>query len=85
MQAKHDTTIRMLAAAVGLVFLAGCANEGGRTLDKVGRHEVAEYAGCSNDQVAMCIDTNCEPDEFQCVDRGDAHSILGVPEFPRNR
>lgn len=65
------------------VFVAGCAVEGGRKLEKVGRHEVAEFAGCGPDEVAMCVDTNCEPEEFKCVERGNAAQVLGVPEFPR--
>ena len=83
MQAINNKAVRGLAILFVAIFAAGCAVEGGRKLDKVGRHEVAEYAGCSHDQVAMCMDTNCEPDEFQCVDRADAHTMRGVPEFPR--
>ena len=31
--------------------------------------EIAKMLGCTQSEIAFCMDVNCEPEEYACVDR----------------
>ncbi|MEM7502609.1 MAG: hypothetical protein AAF417_11225 [Pseudomonadota bacterium] len=71
----------MLCATLTLSapLFGACASGG----DGAGRPTVAEIArdlGCRNDEVAVCIEVNCRPDQFTCVPRDRMRDMM-VPEF----
>lgn len=60
--------------------LVGACAAGG---DGAGRPTVAEIArdlGCRDDEVAVCIEVNCQPEQYTCVPRGRVRDMM-VPEF----
>lgn len=46
-------------------------------------NEIARELGCTSEEVAVCVDVNCEPHEYQCAHRSDVKALLGVQEYPR--
>lgn len=74
---NHATICTTLTLAVPL--FAACATGG----DGAGRPTVAEIArdlGCRHDEVAVCIEVNCQPDQFTCAPRDRVRDMM-VPEF----
>ncbi len=45
---------------------------------------IAKALGCTDDEVAVCVDVNCEPHEYRCANRADVKALLGVSDYPRN-
>lgn len=71
--------ITRVSLALSLPFVGACAAGG----DGAGRPTVAEIArdlGCRADEVAVCIEVNCRPDQFTCVPRGRVRDMM-APEF----
>lgn len=68
--------------AIGVGFLAGCAGDTSKPLQRdPGAREMARVLGCAENEVAICVDTNCTPEDYRCVHREDARQMLGVPEY----
>ena len=78
---------RMTPARATAVLLAGsvlmsCA--GREPVEQAAPPDVEQIArelGCGGDEVAVCIDVNCEPEEFQCVPRNDVKRFFKAGEF----
>jgi hypothetical protein len=45
--------------------------------------EVAEVIGCNSDEVALCIETNCELEEWHCAPRNDVRDMFKAGDFDR--
>ena len=43
--------------------------------------EIARALGCAADQVAVCIEVNCEPQDYVCAARGDVKELFGADDF----
>jgi hypothetical protein len=48
-----------------------------------GAAEVAKLIGCSTDEVAVCIEVNCELEDWQCSPRDDVRHMFKVNDFNR--
>lgn len=73
---------------VGVFALAGCATTETESDEyyadrkrSPSAEEAARALGCADDEVALCIQTNCELEEFQCVYREDARQMFRAGEF----
>jgi hypothetical protein len=68
-----------------IAALAACASH-----DPVERQPDADIAavakalGCSDDEVAVCVDVNCEPREYRCANKADVKALLGVRDYARH-
>ena len=40
--------------------------------------DIARALGCKSEEVAVCIDVDCKPEEFYCADRNDIREMLGA-------
>ena len=47
----------------------------------VSTEEAARLLGCDHDEVAVCIQTNCELEEYHCAPREDAKKMFRAGEF----
>lgn len=73
MSAVRNTLLGSLCLAV----LAACAT--GETVDRRYEPDVGEIRrmlGCGSDQVAVCIEVNCEPADYVCAARGDFRDMF---------
>lgn len=82
-----DMTRKLLRMGQGLI-LAGCAvlsacasNEHSKTLQQVDATEIAAAAGCSRDEVAVCIEIDCQPEEYRCAPRADVLGLFKARDF----
>lgn len=66
-----------LPLLLSLAVLSACAGDAPvDQRDEASDGEIAQALGCTPDQVAVCTDVNCEPDEFSCMEREDAKRLL---------
>ena len=47
----------------------------------VSTDEAARILGCSHNEVAVCIQTNCEIEEYYCAPRDDVKKMFRAGEF----
>ena len=47
----------------------------------VSTHEAARLLGCDHDEVAVCIQTNCELEEYYCAPSDDVKKMFRAGEF----
>ena len=45
--------------------------------------EVAKLIGCGSEEVALCIEINCELEEWRCADRTDVRDMFKAGDFNR--
>ncbi len=70
----------VIPLAIGVGILAGCAVDDSRPLQRdPGATEMARVPDCAENEIAICISTNCTPEDYSCVDREDARQILAEP------
>lgn len=43
--------------------------------------EAARILGCNEDEVAFCMEVNCELEEYYCANRNDVREMLKAGEF----
>ena len=43
--------------------------------------EASKLLGCNDDEVAICIQTNCEIEEYYCTPREDARKMFRAGDF----
>ena len=68
-----------------LVALGACAS--GERLEPQSQRDIEEISrtlGCAEDEIAFCIDVDCEPDEFRCVDKSSVRDLFR-PQRPRRK
>jgi hypothetical protein len=71
----------MLAMMI-LAMLTACA--GGGPVDPVrepGIEQIAEAIGCTSEEVAVCIEVNCDVEDYQCAARDDVRRMFKAGEF----
>jgi hypothetical protein len=79
--AMQQSKIILLLVAIAASF-AGCVNTDHVASARPPDHaEIAKSLNCTSEQVALCVETNCEPEEFQCADRGDVRDMFKAGEF----
>lgn len=47
--------------------------------------EIARSLGCARDEVAVCIEINCDAEDYQCAPRGSARDMLSGEFEPPQR
>jgi len=60
-----------------LLQLGACATE--ETRDRppeIGDEAISQQIGCTEDQVAICIDVDCGPDDWACADRSSLRDMF---------
>jgi len=80
--AAHLTRNALLLTA-GLV-LSGCAAESPYPSSQVTQttpQEAARLLGCQNDEIAFCMETNCELEEYRCTKRSEVRDLLKAGDF----
>lgn len=46
-----------------------------------GIEEIKRALGCSLDEIAVCVDVNCEPDDYVCADKASVQDLLRPAEY----
>ena len=73
---------RNCLAIVVVICLTACAStEPNYRTSEPSAAEVAKAIGCSSDEVAVCIEVNCELEDWQCSPRDDVRQMFKVDEF----
>jgi len=65
-----------------LVALAACA--GSEPVNPSGEariEEIAKSIGCTSDEVAVCIEVDCKPEDYYCAAREDVRKMFKAGEF----
>jgi hypothetical protein len=63
-------------------ILGACASGGEtRQLEVIDPKEIAKAAGCAHDEVAVCIEIDCQPYEYRCAARSDVLKLFKAGEF----
>jgi hypothetical protein len=73
MSAKPNWWLVLLCS----VALSACANS--EPLDRQVQSDTEDIwraLGCTQDEIAFCVGTNCRPDDYQCVDKGKVRSLF---------
>lgn len=68
-------------AAMCVVLSACASSEQTRQLEKIDAKDIAEAAGCTRDEVAVCIEIDCQPEEYQCAPRSAVLELFKAREF----
>lgn len=66
-----------------VLALAACAT--GEPVERESRpdnEQIANELGCAADEVAICVDINCEPDDYVCAEKGEMRRLF-EPRIPR--
>jgi len=75
---------RFLLLAICLIGLTACASsEPNEQAREPSASEVAKLIGCSSDEVALCIEVNCELEEWRCANRNDVRDMFKASDFNR--
>lgn len=70
--------------AICLIGLTACASsEPNEHPREPSAAEIAELIGCNSDEVALCIETNCELKEWHCAPRNDVRDMFKAGDFDR--
>ena len=70
--------------ALGVLSLCGCSSTETQPREKhryPTAQEAANVLGCTEDEVAMCIEINCELDEYRCADSDDVRKMFKAGEY----
>lgn len=74
--------IRNSLVTIVVTCLTACAGtEPNYRTSEPSAAEVAKAIGCSSDEVAVCIEVNCELEDWQCSPRDDVRQMFKVDEF----
>lgn len=64
------------------VMLGACASDGPTERhDRIDAKEIAAEAGCKADEVAVCIEVDCQPEEYKCAARDDVVELFKARDF----
>jgi len=81
-------TLSKSLLVVSLFSLIGCASTDTESdsytanrMKSPTAQEAARVLGCSHDEVAICIEVNCEIEEFQCAAREDVKRMFKAGEY----
>ena len=75
---------KLLVLAILVAFLTACASSEPyeRTREPTAS-EVAKLIGCRSNEVALCIEVNCELEEWRCADSNDVRDMFKAGDFNR--
>ncbi len=84
MACKAERVIRKCLLIIFAASLVACASTepNSRTPEPTAA-EVAKLIGCTSDEVALCIEVNCEIEEWRCADRNDVRDMFKASDFNR--
>jgi len=71
---------KLLMLAICTVGIGACANTQHAEREQHVK-DIAQTIGCAEDEVAFCVETNCEPEEYVCTNRGDVREMFKAGEF----
>jgi hypothetical protein len=75
---------KLLALAILFAYLTACAGSEPTALGREpSASEIAGLIGCSSQEVAMCIEVNCELEEWYCADSNDVRDMFKAGDFNR--
>lgn len=69
-----------------LLILAGCASDAPISANagpEPTPDEIARALGCTRSEIAFCVDSDCGPEEYRCVDRRSMLESMS-PGWERN-
>jgi hypothetical protein len=75
---------RFVLVSAACLALGACAASDPRTSARLTQTTPAEAAralGCNDDEVAVCMDSNCELEEYYCAPREDVRKMFKAGEF----
>jgi hypothetical protein len=76
--------VRLLMLAICLIGLTACANSGpNERAREPSASEIAQLIGCNTEEVALCIESHCQLEEWRCVPRSDVKYMFKVDEIDR--
>ncbi len=78
---RYLQTLLLALAGIGLAACAGTETAPREQDPDI--EQIAREIGCTPEEVAVCIDVSCEPDEFYCADRTDVRKLFRAGEFTR--
>jgi hypothetical protein len=70
--------------AVACLTVSACASESpypGTQVTQTTPREAARVLGCHTDEVALCVEINCELEDYYCGNRGDVREMFKAGEF----
>ena len=75
---------KLLTLAILFAYLTACAGSEPTALAREpSASEIAKLIGCSPQEVAMCIEVNCELEEWYCADSNDVRDMFKAGDFNR--
>lgn len=74
--------IDLLALAILVASLTACAGSEPTALKREpSASEIAQIIGCAPNEVALCIEVNCELEEWRCADSNDVRDMFKAGDF----
>ena len=79
---RNQLKIGQSLLLTGCAVLTACASgKQTKSLRQVDATEIAAAAGCSRDEVAVCIEIDCQPEEYRCAPRADVLGLFKARDF----
>ena len=67
----------LLSACLGLALVGGCAtSETVNREPKPDLRQIAQALGCTKNQVAVCIDVDCDAEDYVCADKTEMRELF---------
>ena len=76
----NETKLLVLAILVALLTACASSEPYERTREPTAS-EVAKLIGCRSNEVALCIEVNCELEEWRCADSNDVRDMFKAGDF----
>jgi hypothetical protein len=74
----------LIALAILVASLTACASSEPRAQNREpSASEIAQIIGCAPNEVALCIEVNCELEEWRCADSDDVRKMFRAGDFNR--
>lgn len=80
----YTADMKLFLTLLTVSALVACANSG--SVEKKREPDITQIAqelGCTSDQMPVCIEVNCEPEDYRCADRGDVRDLFGAGDHWR--
>jgi hypothetical protein len=75
---------KFLMLTICLIGLTACASsEPNEHVREPSAAEIAELIGCNSEEVALCIEINCELEEWHCAPRSEVRDMFKAGDFER--
>jgi hypothetical protein len=75
---------KFLMLAICLIGLTACASsEPKEHAGEPSAAEVVKLIGCNSDEVALCIEVNCDIEEWHCAPSDEVRDMFKAGDFER--